>query len=157
MGSQTWNEANFLFWIKHYREKVEAFESGEKYIRMQKEHQEELAYLERIIRGLKQELAKSHAENGRIVRCWMQVAEDVRAECEKEKALILFLRDPTVPPTNNLAKRCARKYKRKAHQVMSFRGDHGDEHFCNALSILETLKLKKLNLYHEVSSRFAPS
>ncbi len=70
---------------------------------------------------------------------------------------ILFLRDPTVPPTNNLAERCARKYKRKAHQVMSFRGDRGDVHFCDALSILETLKLKKLNLYHEVSSRFAPA
>ena len=25
---------------------------------------------------------------------------------------ILFLRDPTVPPTNNLAERCARKYRR---------------------------------------------
>ena len=88
MGSQTWDEANFLFWIKHYRDKVEAFESGEIYTRMRKEHQKELAYLERIIRGLKQELAKSRAENGRIVRCWMQVAEDVRAECEKEKALM---------------------------------------------------------------------
>ena len=88
MGGQTWNEANFLFWIKHYKDKVAAFESGEIYTRMQKEHQKELAYLERIIRGLKQELAKARAENGRIVRCWMQVAEDVRAECEKEKALM---------------------------------------------------------------------
>ncbi len=59
---------------------------------------------------------------------------------------ILFLRDPTVPLTNNLAERCAGKYiiyKRKARQMMSFRGDHGDEYFCDALSILETLKLKK--------------
>ena len=43
MGNQTWNEANSLFWIKHYRDKVAAFESGEIYIRMRKEHQEELA------------------------------------------------------------------------------------------------------------------
>ena len=39
--------------------------------------------------------------------------------------------------------------------MMSFRGDHGDEHFCDALSILETLRLQKLNLFKEVSSRFA--
>ena len=25
MGNQTWNEANSLFWIKHYRDKVAAF------------------------------------------------------------------------------------------------------------------------------------
>ena len=70
---------------------------------------------------------------------------------------VLFLKDPNVPPTNNLAERCARKYKRKAHQVMSFRGDHGDKYFCDALSIIETLKCRKLNLYREISSRFAPS
>ena len=34
------------------------------------------------------ELANARAENSRIVRYWMQVAEDVRAECEKEKALM---------------------------------------------------------------------
>lgn len=67
----------------------------------------------------------------------------------------LFLKDPSVPPTNNLAERCARKYKRKAHQMMSFRGDYGDEYFCDVLSILETLRLRKLNLFKEISSRFA--
>ena len=88
MGNQTWNEANSLFWIKHYRDKVAAFESGEIYIRMQKEHREELAYQDRIIRRLKRDLAKAKAENSRIVRYWMQMAEDVRVECEKEKALM---------------------------------------------------------------------
>ncbi len=79
--------------------------------------------------------------------------------CKRMKASLeeytLFLKDPSVPPTNNLAERCARKYKRKAHQMMSFRGDHGDEYFCDALSILETLRLRKLNLFKEISSRFA--
>lgn len=88
MGNQTWNEANSLFWIKHYRDKVTAFESGEIYVQMRKEHREELAFQDRIIRGLKTELVKARAENGRIVRYWMQVAEDVRTECEKEKALM---------------------------------------------------------------------
>ena len=263
MSNQTWNEANSLFWVKHYRDKVAAFESGEIYTRMQKEHREELAYQDQIIRRLKRDLAKAKAENRRIVRYWMQMAEDVRVECEKEKALMrkeiekmraekeealrqrdeakkiaqekreeayqaksqaeeiqqkndaltariikdftnsskpssmdpnhtkianlgmseyeymppnkyfrdgfnlckrmktspeeytLFLKDPSVPPTNNLAERCARKYKRKAHQMMSFRGDYGDEYFCDVLSILETLRLRKLNLFKEISSRFA--
>lgn len=88
MSNQTWNEANSLFWVKHYRDKVAAFESGEIYTRMQKEHREELAYQERIIRRLKRELAKAKAENGRVVRYWMQMAEDVRTECEKEKTLM---------------------------------------------------------------------
>ena len=56
MGSQTWNEANSLFWIKHYRDKVAAFESGEIYVRIRKEHREELAFQDRIIRGLKLDL-----------------------------------------------------------------------------------------------------
>ena len=84
MSNQTWNEANSLFWIKHYRDKVAAFESGEIYTRMQKEHREELAYQDQIIRRLKRDLAKAKAENRRIVRYWMQMAEDVRVECEKE-------------------------------------------------------------------------
>ena len=42
MGNQTWNEANSLFWLKHYRDKVAAFESGDIYVRMRKEHREEL-------------------------------------------------------------------------------------------------------------------
>ena len=76
---------------------------------------------------------------------------------ESPDEYVLFLRDPIVPPTNNRAERDARKYKRKAHQVMSFRGDHGDEYFCNNLSIIETLKRRNLNLYQEISSRFALS
>ena len=41
------------------------------------------------------------------------------------------------------------------HQMVSFRGDYGDEYFCDVLSILETLRLRKLNLFKEISSRFA--
>ena len=55
---------------------------------MRKEHQEELAYQERIIRRLKRDLAKAKAENSRVARYWMEMAEDVRAECEEEKALM---------------------------------------------------------------------
>ncbi len=76
---------------------------------------------------------------------------------ESPEEYILFLKDPTVPPTNNLDERYARQFKRKAHQMMSFRGDHGDEHVCNALSVIETTKRRKLNLYKEIASRFSPT
>ena len=47
-----------------------------------------------------------------------------------EEANVLFLLDPSVPPTNNLAERMGRKFKRKAHQVMSFRSQSGVDYFC---------------------------
>ena len=68
---------------------------------------------------------------------------------------VLFLKDPTVPPTNNLAERHARKYKRKAHQVMSFRGEMGDAYYCDGLTIIESLKARGVNLFEAIRERFA--
>ena len=69
---------------------------------------------------------------------------------------VLFLRDHSVPPTNNLAERCARKYKRKTHQMMSFLGDRGDEYLCNDLSVIETRRLQNISIFPEIVKRFAP-
>lgn len=77
----------------------------------------------------------------------------LRMEKDKED-YVLFLRDPSVPPTNNLAERCGRKFKRKAHQVMAFRSKDGVNKFCDGLTILESLKAKKENLYEAVMIRF---
>ena len=44
---------------------------------------------------------------------------------EDKEEYVLFLRDPSVPPTNNLAERNGRQFKRKAHQVMAFRSREG--------------------------------
>ena len=49
---------------------------------------------------------------------------------EKFDDYVLFLWDIRVPPTNNLAERVGRKYKRKSHQAMSFRSDEGSGRFC---------------------------
>jgi len=68
---------------------------------------------------------------------------------------VLFLRDPSVPPTNNLAERHARRYKRKAHQVMSFRGEMGDAYYCDGLTIIESLKARDVNLFEGIQERFA--
>ena len=73
---------------------------------------------------------------------------------ESPKGYILFLQDPKVPPTNNAAERAGRKYKRKAHQVMSFRSQDGSNRFCDGLTIMETIKAQGGNLFEEVSDRF---
>ena len=70
---------------------------------------------------------------------------------------VLFLRDHSIPPTNNLAERCARKYKRKTHQMMCFRGDRGDEYLCDGLSVIETLRLQNKNVLNGIVRRFAPA
>lgn len=67
---------------------------------------------------------------------------------------VLFLRDPSVPPTNNLSERYARQIKRKLHQVMSFRSMDGVEHFCDGLTIIETIRAEGGDLYDEVTRRF---
>lgn len=73
---------------------------------------------------------------------------------ESLEEYVLFLRDTTVPPTNNVAERCARRFKRKAHQVMSFRSQEGADRFCDGLSITESIKAQGGNLFNEVTERF---
>lgn len=73
---------------------------------------------------------------------------------EDIESYVLFLRDPSVPPTNNIAERMGRKFKRKAHQVMTFRSQAGVDHFCDGLSILESLKSKGGSIFEEIASRF---
>lgn len=73
---------------------------------------------------------------------------------ESLEEYVLFLRDTAVPPTNNVAERCARRFKRKAHQVMSFRSQEGADRFCDGLSITESIKAQGGNLFNEVTERF---
>ena len=67
---------------------------------------------------------------------------------------VLFLRDPSVPPTNNLAERCARKFKRKAAQVMSFRSQAGVNYFCDGLTVMESLRSNRANVFDALTERF---
>lgn len=76
-----------------------------------------------------------------------------RMESDKEDYL-LFLHDMSVDPTNNLAERNGRKFKRKAAQVMGFRSMEGVEYFCDGLSVIQTLKQKGERLYDAVAFRF---
>ena len=73
---------------------------------------------------------------------------------EDTESYVLFLRDPSVPPTNNLAERKGRQFKRKSHQVMTFRSQNGMNYFCDGLSIIESIKSKGEDLYIGIIERF---
>ena len=73
---------------------------------------------------------------------------------EEKERYTLFLHNPSVEPDNNLAERCARKFKRKAAQVMCFRSQDGVDWFCDGLSIIQSIKAAGKNLYESVTERF---
>jgi len=67
---------------------------------------------------------------------------------------LLFLHDHRVPWTNSLSERKLRLYKRKQHQVMSFRSFEGLEAFCNTLGVLETLRDHEKNMFEAITEIF---
>lgn len=73
---------------------------------------------------------------------------------EDKENYLLFLRDTSVPPTNNAAEGSARKYKRKNAQAMGFRSQEGNSYFCDGLSVMESLKASGGDLYDDVAERF---
>ena len=75
------NEISDLrFQNKLLRDKVAAFESGEKYVQM-KQHMLELTrYYEREIRKLKDELTDAHQETIAVRELWNQANEDIQQE-----------------------------------------------------------------------------
>ena len=77
-----------------------------------------------------------------------------RRMAEEKERYTLFLHNPSVEPDNNLAERCARKFKRKAAQVMCFRSQDGVDWFCDGLSIIQSIKAAGKNLYESVTERF---
>lgn len=86
MYSQSWQESNLLFHLKLLKDRLAKWESGEKYIQIQKEHSRELAKKDRQIQKLEKELARSHAETVDVRNKWAQTCEDVLSEKEKELA-----------------------------------------------------------------------
>ena len=78
----------------------------------------------------------------------------IRMRKYKENHL-LFLHDKEVSPTNNLAERLLRIFKRKQHQVMSFRSWDGLDNLCNSLGMIASLCADDKNLYEGLASIFA--
>jgi hypothetical protein len=67
---------------------------------------------------------------------------------------LLFMYDWRVPYSNSLAERLLRIYKRKEHQVMTFRSFGGLDYLCNALGAVASLREQGLNMYESVASIF---
>lgn len=205
---EVFDRQTLLFEIKLLRDQVSAFESGEKYVQMEKLHKVAREGDFRTMRRLRKELEEARGElekkwSGRFnawvtdsVQFWkemnkgfreydkseaekhiselMEILKVAREEYEyepptkynregynlykrmeeKPEEYVLFLRDPSVPPTNNIAERYARKFKRKAHQVMSFRSNDGVNWFCDGLSVMESIKATGGNLFEEIANRF---
>ncbi len=75
---------------------------------------------------------------------------------EYKESELLFLHDKNVPPSNNLAERLARVYKRKQHQMIVNRGEENYRYRCEGLSVITTYKRRdEENLYEKVKEIFA--
>jgi len=65
-----------------------------------------------------------------------------------------FLEDYSVPATNNHAERLLRLIKRKQQAAVTFRSFEGLEYYCDALTVIGTLRLQKKNLYSGIAGYF---
>lgn len=77
---------NLQYEVKNLRKQVESFQSGERYLQLEKEYRKIISELEREIRRLKSELAAAHAQMIDLRNKWFQTCEDVIKEKEKELA-----------------------------------------------------------------------
>lgn len=73
---------------------------------------------------------------------------------EKPDDYLLFLHDKAVPPTNNLAERMARDYKRASAASMGYRSALAHEYFCDGLSMIKTHLLRGDNLFDYICNCF---
>lgn len=70
-------------------------------------------------------------------------------------AHLYFLNHPGIDYTNNVSERCLRKFKRKQKQAVVFRSNSGGQYVCDALSIIETARNQKQNVYSSVIKAFS--
>jgi len=71
-----------------------------------------------------------------------------------KKEHLYFLSHTEIDYTNNISERQLRKFKRKQKQAVVLRSDSGGQHICDALSIIETAKMQKRNVYDTVEAAF---
>ena len=76
---------------------------------------------------------------------------------EYQKDHLFFLTHPEVDYTNNVSERGLRKFKRKQRQAVVLRSDSGGRHVCDALTVIETARLQKKDVYDTIKSAFEKS
>ena len=86
MSSQALYISDLLFQIKLLKDKVAAFESGEKYLRMKQENKKARDADARKIKRLEAELSSAHAQIVDVRNIWMQTNEDLLKEKNAELA-----------------------------------------------------------------------
>lgn len=141
-----WNR-QMLEWIKeavHYRNRL--LEGGD----TDKGKTEEL--VERYVKIL--EKAKEEYEYEPPSEYFRDGYNLYKRMWEDRDDYLLFLHDPSIPPTNNAAENAARKYKRKNAQAMCFRSKKGMEYYCDGLSVMESMKMNGEKMYEGVTERF---
>jgi hypothetical protein len=84
MYENVWDRQSLLFQIKLLKDRVEAFESGEKYIRMEKLHQIAREGDFRTIQRLKKELAEERADRIRVRENWYATCLDIEKDCNEK-------------------------------------------------------------------------
>jgi hypothetical protein len=70
--------------VKHLQNEVDAFKSGDKYLKMNSNFQAMLAEKDHKLKKLQNELADSHNETATVRKNWMKVFEDLQKEHDKE-------------------------------------------------------------------------
>lgn len=83
MYEDVWERQELLFKIKILKDRVDAFESGEQYVRTEKLHQIARAGDLRTIKRLRKELAQERVEKIHIRELWYAICLDMQHECEK--------------------------------------------------------------------------
>lgn len=69
--------------VKNLKHQLEAFESGEKYVKMQSEFKKQLAESDRTIKRLKSELSAARAQAVDVRNKWMEIVDDLEHDHTK--------------------------------------------------------------------------
>ena len=67
---------------------------------------------------------------------------------------LLFLHDFSVPFDDNISERDLRKAKNRQKMAGGFRKDSGHEMYCSILTIIETLKKRKMGMIENIKKLF---
>lgn len=78
--------ANLEYRLKAVNAEIDAFKSGEKYVRMHTEYQKEIRFLERKNKKLRKGIADSHRETVTVRNQWFEIFEELQKECERKIA-----------------------------------------------------------------------
>lgn len=81
---QFFEKTAYDYQIHALKTELAAFRSGQKYIQMEEKHQQEIRYLEGIIRKLRRELADAHKETVTVRKNCLEVMDDLDAEHKAE-------------------------------------------------------------------------